>query len=644
MDDERFQELLQVLVRNCAGFDDMALFTIYTHSPASLKTISERAQIMPERFEALRKCGFGVGINFLCAVGFFPENMPDIPDGIPPFLYPSGEAARGRFCHNTESYRNYFREALEILAKTGPEFIWLDDDNRGFCCCELCIADFNRYNGSSWTLEDLRNACDDPDSGKALAVRRQFLKHSSQSLARHYEFAASIVHGIDSSIVMGGMNVMRDAWDDFDYSLWQKALGAPDGTPVRWRPGGGTWTERIPDELLTYKGPFFGLNAAWMPDWLTDRRSEVENFPYQGLKKSSLATALEGCIYNACGMTGTTWNVLDDDEDISVQEPLLRTLAEVRPFLDAQVKVGGVEKPRGIWNGWIRGIGALYGFGEDDSWVKHSVMKIPNPHAGDLFSAGLPPAYCLESAEAVILLGNIVQILDDATILQILSKGLYCDVPALRLLTERGYAKYLGFMVGKQFSADMRERLLSHPLNGSAAGHCRNARQAFSWHEECWELVPSAEGAETLTELVNYQNLVCASCGMGIFCNELGGRVAVSGYFANTQLHYSYKLHQMKNLFNFLSGKTLTAWVESFHRVSLWVRQNAITLVNTSLEPAQNVILRVRGENTEAELLCMDGNCIPVSGLIQQDGTVRFILPRLESFHAYLFRHDGLSV
>jgi len=636
LDAGHFDELLAELEANRDGFDDVALFTAFTHSPVSLDTLRRRCETLPARLAALRARGFGAGINLLCAVGFFPENLDDIPAGIPFFTYLDGSENHGSFCHTSEVYRReYLTPMLDMLARTGPDFLWLDDDNRGHCFCDRCLALFRAETGLSHTRDTLRQAFQSGNRAEQTALRRQFLDFAGRSLTDHYALAARTVHSVNPAIELGGMDIMGNGWDNADFAAWSRALAGAENTPVRWRPGGGTYTDREPDEFILRKGMWFGLDAAWMPDTLTDRRSEVENFTYQRLKKSRHATALEGCVYNAFGMTGVAWNVLDGADDLEIYRPLMHTLTRVRPFLDAQVEADGVIQPRGIWNGWTPAIAAGINF--DADWGRHDLARPFNPHASELFVAGLGAAFHPEAAEATILNSVTAWTLDDAAIERILTRGLYCDVETLQLLTARGFGRHLGFRAGELVARDARERLTAHPLNGSGAGHCRDCRQSFN-RTPVWALEPLGDGAETLAELIDYADRTVAPCTLGIFRNELGGRVAVGGYFPLTELSFAYKIGQMKRLFDFLSGGTLSGWVASYHRIAVVFRPGAVSLVNASLDPAEGVELCWRTPELAAELLGMYGDSHRLTGERQTGGSVRFRLPELAPWHAYLLR------
>jgi len=520
----------------------------------------------------------------------------------------------------------------------GPDFLWFDDDQHGHCCCPGCMKEFSGFTGRTYTRETLIEAFNTArTSRERVAVRRQFLAFSSHSLTRHYTRMEQIVHAVDPSIQLGGMDVMGEGWNDLDFNAWMNALSGPGKKHVRWRPGGGAYNDREPDEIISRKGMLYGFESAWMPSFFTDRQSEIENFTCQRLKKSRLATAVEACIGNAVGLTGTAWNVLDGSDDLNIYRPLMRTLTQVRPFLDAQVVANNGEVPLGIWNGWTPAISSVA-----EGPRNWGILSMPeNPHSGELFVSGLPPAFHPDGAEVTILNGDTVRSLDDARLERILAGGLYCDVPALQNLTQRGFSDLLGFRAVENFQVDMRERLTGHPLNGAYAGCFRDGRQAFT-HETAWSLEPLDGKGKSLAELIDYCNEVVSPSTMGVYRNRLGGRVVVAGYYPFRELQFQWKTGQIKAIFNFLSGKTgLTGWIASYHRIALWVRPNTITLVNASLDTGEAVELAWRVRTDAVSVIDMFGmEKSTVKGKRADDNSMRFMLPPLSPRQAYLIRTE----
>jgi len=134
---------------------------------------------------------------------------------------------------------------------------------------------------------------------------------------------------------------------------------------------------------------------------------------------------------------------------------------------------------------------------------------------------------------------------------------------------------------------------------------------------------------------VDYGGQEKAATSMAVFDNHLGGRIAVCGYYPWSFLHNLSKSTQMKSVMRWLSRDRLPAYVASFHKVNLWVRQPsegrlAVAMVNSSFDPAvaPDLVLRTRVEQLRA--FDMRGRETVVSAG-RADGPYRhFTLPTIE--------------
>jgi len=125
-----------------------------------------------------------------------------------------------------------------------------------------------------------------------------------------------------------------------------------------------------------------------------------------------------------------------------------------------------------------------------------------------------------------------------------------------------------------------------------------------------------------------------AEAGLGAFENRLGGRVCVAGYFPWTFLQNLSKSSQIKAILRWLSKDALPGWVASFHKAHLWVLAPrpgtlAAVVINTSLDPAESLRLKLRTERerlTVLDMACRETR-VQASGA---DGPYReFVLPRV---------------
>lgn len=635
--EERFAGLLEVLDRFPGAAGELTFFTSETHPPIPLKVMAERTALLERRLDQARQRGWNAGINLLSTIGHHEENLPGSLTGEYTWMTdPDGRISRGVLCPNHERSRDYIRRVWELVTRARPDYLWIDDDVRLLghlpirvgCFCPTCLNLFNAAAGVTWTRESLRTAVNHGPAEERLALRRAWLTHNRSTLARLFALIEETVHGLKPGLPLGFMTGER-YYEGYDFDGWAEVLAGPGRAPVRWRPGGGTYTDERLDSIVG-KAHEIGRQVAFLPPAVTVVQSEIESFPYQRLKKSAHATALEAAAYIAAGCTGAAYNVLSMyAEPLAEYEPLLARLAAARPFLDLLAGHCGRLPPIGIHSGWHKDSQAVVHL-DDGDWLAPGQAVPGASQTSELHEIGLPPAYALAGARVVALTGAAIRAFDAASLRRVLSGGVYLDATAAGELQALGYGELVGFSVGDGFPRDALEQLLPHPLNGPYAGRERDCRQSF-WPHVAHGLIP-APGAEPLARMVDYGRQLLAGCTLGVFENNLGGRVCVAGYAPWTFLQNLSASARLKAIGRWLSRDTLPAYVASYHRAVIWVRESdgpVIALLNASLDPARELILAARTDR--GQLSCVDQTCreTPVPGL-GEDGPYRlFRLPEV---------------
>lgn len=650
LSDVRFAELLALLGRHRGVTDEVAFFTSETHAPLPLAEMRRRAEILKDRMCEVRKRGWRTGIEILAIIGHHEENLANSLAGAYTRATDlGGKVSRGCFCPNDRRFRDeYVTPLCEAMTLAKPDYLWIGDDVRlaghmpvaYICFCDHCLELFRQECGTAYTRDTLRAAFDTGAEADKLVVRRAWLQHNRNTVANLLGLIERTVHAVRPRLPLGFMDGSR-FYEGFDLDTWAAALAGPDGAEVYWRPGGGCYEERTPDDAL-YKAHEMGRDAAVLPAAVRSIQSEIECFPYERLAKSTQFVAFEAAAYIAAGCTGAAYNVLSMyDEPLTEYEPLVARLAAVRPFLDRLAGAFGRTGPRGIFTGWGKDSFATRNLRRGE-WLGEP--SSPSPalgHADALFKIGLPVAYRVDHAQVVALSSDSVRALSDRVIRDCLSRGVFLDARALAALNEMGYGELTGFELAGRRDADMSERLLPHPLNGGYAGRRRDCRQSFLfWKRTAYELQPRP-GAAPLAELVDYAEQTVAACGMGVFENRLGGRVCAAGYYPWTRVENQAKATQMKAVFRWLARETLGAYVASYHRVSLWDRvladgRHAVALANCYLDPAEQVELMLLTDATAVRLVDMADRETTVAAAGTDGAYQRFVLPRLEPWQLYL--------
>jgi len=510
------------------------------------------------------------------------------------------------------------------------------------CFCEKCLAIFSSETGQEWTRDKLLAALDSDSLSEKLDFRRKWLQHNRQLINGIMSLAEEAVHGIDKNLPLGFMTGDR-YYEGYDFSRWADTLKGPRNAPVMWRPGGGFYEDRIPSDMID-KADAIGRQVSMLPDYITDIQSEIENFPYQRLKKSFHITVLEAATDLAAGSAGTAFNILSMfGEPLDEYAPFLDRIRSARPFYDLVVSTFQRSPCEGLWPAWNKDAYVLQRL--EDGWFK-SLTELVYTYGGGLrevFEIGIPCAYSRKGAKVAAFAGNAPLAFDKEELKEIMAGGVIMDVPALECLREMGLGEYVGFEQAGQREDDSIEVLTDHPLNGDFAGRKRDCRQAFKWWSEAARLIkPVSEDAQVLSTMVDYGGKHYGAT-MGTFENTLGGRVAVCGYFPWRYVHNLSKSSQVKSVIRWLSADTLPAYVESFEKVNIWCRKtpaggNGIFVLNSSFDVLEDLRIHVLTDKDELSVFDMDCNKEKARRCGDSGGYGEFSIRNLKPWTAVLVR------
>ena len=606
--EDRFAATLEFFSRERGAVDELAFFTSATHPPLPLEEMERRAARLGEILPRVRGAGMAAGINVLATMGHHEENLANSLQA--PWQRVrdiTGRECRGSFCPAQPELLDYARRIYTRMAEAGPDFIWIDDDvrlaghkpvNYG-CFCELCLGRFSELAGRKFTRESLREAFDSGPYESRLRIRRLWLEHNRRTIDELFRQIETAVHRVKPGLPLGFMTGDR-FYEGYAFSRWAKTLAGGGNAAVRWRPGGGFYSDETPLGLVE-KAHAMGRQVAALPASVRVIQSELENFPYQRLRKAAATTVVEAAAHMAAGSTGTAFNVLTMYRDpLEEYLPLYRRIAEARPFYAALEEALGRAPARGIWPAWNGDTFAVANAG--GRWLEGGRMPLGEPYV--LAETGIPLCYDPAGRTATALCGAAPLAFTEKELGEIFSGGVLMDTEAWQAMESLGLARWTGVQGREGVDADATEVLARHALNGRFAGWSRDCRQSF-WWERAWRLKLDP-AAETLARMVDYGERDLGPC-MSVFRNELGGRVVVAGYYPWSQIHSLSKSTQMKSVCDWLSGGRLPVVCETFAKVVVWSRGRGVVVLNASLDALPEVELRVSEARTEFTHVTLGG-------------------------------------
>ena len=640
MPDQRYRELLALFEKYKGVTDEITFFTSFTHPNLPLKEMKRRCEILAQRIVQAKALGYRSGINVLSTMGHHEENLPNSLAGdYTPVTDIGGGVSRGSLCPNDPKLQDYVRQIYRYAAAANPDYIWVDDDVRlmghmpvGLTCfCDHCLAVYAKESGTNYTRASLRAALTSGKPEECAALRKAWLAHNRATVARLLALIEQTVHAVKPGLPLGFMTGDR-FFEGYDFDHWAEALAGPNRAPVYWRPGGGFYEDSSPGGMVG-KSHDIGRQVAFLPPSVLSIQSEIENFPYQRLKKAAHITAVEAASHLAAGCSGAAFNVLSgNDEPLDEFEPLMARLRQTRPFFDLLAKHLGRARPIGLFTAWNKDQAAAGDFINNPWWGMGHLNQ-----ASQVLEMGLPAAYHSRGAAVTLLFPQSVAAMSREEIRTTLGGGVYTDVETLNVLNQMGFQELTGMSAEQPHPVDCIEEFTAHPLNGPFVKRQRDCRQSFYRVSGYigYILKKHDPKVETLARLVDYAGQELSPCSLAVYENKFGGRICVSGYYPWDHLHSLSKNSQLKAVMRWLSRDRLAAYVASYHKVNLWAReprdgQVALALLNAGFDATTGLELAIATTVDQLRVFDMEAKERVIHAR-NTDGPYRhFVLPAVE--------------
>ena len=600
-----YADFLRVIDKYPYAFDTVIFFNQFTHSIRSLDYHRNMAEFMPKMLADVRARGMRAGINAICSVGFFKELFKDDVKGYTTLIHINGDRVEGKICGTHPNNREYLEGYFRIYAALRPDIMYLDDDISPMSCfCPHCMERFAKLHPEIMESEDI---------AVRRASREEWIKFTSQRINELYELAERVIRDISPETEICYMPHMCGI-DGIDSDTWVNTLSGKDRLPVACRPGGGVYDDNTPYAALN-KANRISAQLRYLPEIACRREAEIENFPYQTLKKSPGFTAFEALIYMAAGCTGTAWNIASTgDPDYAEFEPFFEMINRFSATGKAVSEALGLKPMRGIAFPWKKT--------SAQSLAIPTIAYFNNdvPIAHELTEIGLPLNNETKLPAVALLNRSMALELSDGELESILRGGVYMDGEALEVCNERGFGALTGFRTVSRHSEGVQERNTDHKFNWYGR-RIRNPRQAFLWGRgDVFRIEKTDDKAEYLSELLDLEENFLGYT-VGIFENGAGGRVCVCGIQPFSWVHSRARTEQLKNVFKWLSKETLPAFVSSFSRLSLWARGESAFAANFGMEPVRGAEVSLLNSADKRKYILTNGADIIATGTLEATKT-----------------------
>lgn len=575
--DENFNEHIEFIKKNIATIDEITLFAEFCHYGYWDEAFTQKnTEVLKRRIREYKKAGVkSVGINILNTRGHTHDGWEVLPKTeLQHIVYSGGGEDLSCLCFSNEAFDAYITKRYAAYAKTGADFIWLDDDlspggGRSGCMCNGCIEKFNKAYGYTFCREDLVKK-----RGEDTVVKKAWESFNGERLKHLVSLLAKTVRDTAPNVKVGFMSI------DDSYESVQACKAE------MCRPGGGFYDERKPIDVFA-KGISTQAQVLSYPDFVNDIQYEYEAFNYQTLDKSLHISELETTLALMNGCNGALYN-----NDI---------------FYDRQ---GFLDMLAGSKKKWAALTERTQGLGFAGVFCRGSAM-------GTLMQIGIPLTLDLDNAVCCFVDGAAWNLFEDEMVKKIIHKGVMTDGRGLEILTERGFGAYLGGSVKQAYASSMAERFANHPLCGAYQNHYRDTFMNFTYYIEnsgnAYELAPAA-GAETVS---NLETITHEKLGCSLYVYEGENRFAVDGYFFPNSAKTHAKKAQITNVLDWISHGKLPVRTPETIKLIPAVRADAqgnmtVMLTNASLDHTGKFEFEVRS-GKELFVIGQDGQLEPVA-------------------------------
>ena len=392
------------------------------------------------------------------------------------------------------------------------------------------------------------------------------------------------------------MTIGYDSTYAYDFPTWMKSMEA-----VKARPGHGYYHESYP-RLIVKKIFDVGRQVRDYPAITTDIQYELENWTYSTLEKSVQTELNESLLSLMAGCTGIAYNANYANE-WEEKIRMLKAIGQQKPLWEKVNELKGSMPLLGVWPVDHPNLMAIQKVGKE-GWFQED-YNIQNPN--ELAEMGVPFCFDPKHNVAALLSGELVDGFSDEELKKLLSGGVYMDTEALQIIWQRGMGELTGVKLNPALIQGV-EVLTNHSINGKEAGDGRRP----VWVVSGQTLAPQSEKVQELSKLVTLKGEDKGVC-LTAYENELGGRVAVAGYYPLKDFGRHGKRNQMLNLMTWLSKDRIPVRINSFARILPMIRMSEdrdrflASFFNTSLDNLQNVNIEVQSKAKKILLLTSDG-------------------------------------
>ena len=498
-------------------------------------------------------------------------------DSFDPVIRLDGTAVKAAACPLDPNYQKAFAGSNARFCEIAkPDFIFFEDDyslnaqsRDGFgCCCEHHLRAFAQRCGKYYTREELVAAASEktPEGYALLKKWRELQKDSMVALSRAVR---TEVDKYNPQIPIGFMQAINADRDGDMTEAVSRALAGPNHTPF-CRLYGTIYMDvanakHVPEILYHTMYSKQHING----DFCFYHESDTYPHTRFYLSAKKIRTFMAGAY--SMGFDGSTFQTAQILDDRNEEHAYGLMYKRERERFNAMSRVAKQCA--------IRGVQICY----DPFWNTLEAASVRPYWTRSVSMFGMP--YTTLDSEVAFWDRCQAQFADHETVIKYLSRGLFLDGAAAKILCLRGYSQYLGVEMGEDIAErlandDGAREVIAAPFDRYSRGKNMPAANVYAGGKSTPPLAIRVIDAkvEVITQVCNFRKeVVCP--GMVRFENELGGKIVILGVSMEKNLSHTIYNYRRQKLFH-----EMVKWCsDSF--VFVENAPNIYTIMNEAVEP-----------------------------------------------------------
>lgn len=629
--------LIKEITAHPGSCDEVWFATDYGFPPLEKHQVS--AEALTESAEKFRKAGIRVSLQLSNSIGHGQYmRSQDCTGLVSPdskvrhMVDADGTVAGYCFCWNDIVFREYTFSALRYyLRAVKPFCVWVDDDFRAKnhapvshgCFCDGCIALFNKTYGTDFNRESLVEAVH-----KDIETRKKHIEFLRITLGDFMYELGRVIHEELPDCRMGLQGCANGGYTGFGCGFAFDAMKKATGFAPFYRAGGGSYNDYSPADFIN-KASFIAYQNFMLPDYVEDKRPEIESLPDVVFGKSIAGTCFETSCYLANGNTAMSYAILMNDyEPMSWHGEMLSAFAEHRKYWE---RLSDISK-RGTASG-------LTPFFPKTAFLKESKKSFDYSKEEIFFAEGLrfcavPVAFTKKEASVYTINGRIAETLSDSEAEYLLSKNVICDGEAVKNLAKRGYLKNItaeGISV-----QELREIFSSHPIN---AGMEKRTWGGQIWRSTDYEIIGA--NIEPICEYFTASSGKFEKRGVSaaVFTTERGAKWAAFGFDLWERTKSTEKRTQLLNTCEYISGERFTAELLTPYQACIIPTVDesnnciAVSIINCTVGESGEMRMRIKSPaGKRITFMSQYSPAVPITAKSISDNETEVTLPSISGW------------